>query len=926
MWRRLSTLVRRRVPLHIAEQDLDDEIRFHLETRAEEMVRAGVASSEAMRSARMELGGLTRVKEECRDARFGRLPREIASDLRSAWRQAHRDRGLSVTILATITLAIGVTATVFAVVNAVVLDPLPYRDHERLVMLWDVNPRLGVGVEQARKAGSLTGPDFAQWRDQSGLFDGLAAVALDNAAHLGGASPLTAADADPNAEPATAALVSPSFFEITGVRPRLGRTFAPKEPAVLLQHAYWRRRFQSRHEVVGQKVWQGYGEGPGWSRELLVAGVMPREFAVLTRSVDYLLPFDVDEFAKGRFGDFRIAAAIGRLAAGISLQDARKRADAFSRTLEQRNPQRFKGYRVQLVPVAEDAAGEFRPFLLALLGAVVVLVLVLAVNTATLLLLKVVARAREIAMRGALGASTGRLARQLMTESTCLAVTGAGLGLALAHLLLGWLRLHLPNPKTWGGSFLEAESLRVDATVAVFAVAAALLVGAVFGFLPAWHALRTDLLSALKDSGPGVAGGGGRRRVAFGLIVAQFILAAILATGSGLLLRSAYVLYRQGPGFEHTSRIVIGVHGGLTSVKRMIVASGRTNAEAEQAASSGNELFWLARDQLRRALLDRAASLPGVLGVTSASDIIMSGGYWLASFRTETTAQNAGECTDGLFTSVDANFFSEMRIPLLEGRTFGSGDRRGAPPVAVVSAEVARRCWPGRSAIGQRLQSVRHPEKPWFTVVGIVGDTRSDGMDKPPVAHVYEPWAQNRWWWGPTELVLRSESDPMSLVAPLRRELEASYPDAYLLRLHRLGDLVQDSAWRLNYAAQLSAGLAAVSLLLAAIGIYGVLSHAVRERTREIGLRIALGATARHLGAFIARHAFAAAGVGLLGGLAVSAGVVHSLRALLFGVEPLDAVTFVATGLALAAVAVVAAALPLRRAVKLEPLAALRHE
>ena len=267
-----------------------------------------------------------------------------------------------------------------------------------------------------------------------------------------------------------------------------------------------------------------------------------------------------------------------------------------------------------------------------------------------------------------------------------------------------------------------------------------------------------------------------------------------------------------------------------------------------------------------------------------------------------------------------------MRIPLLAGRTFGPDDRRGSPPVAVVSAELARRCWPGRSAIGQRVQSIRHPEKPSFTIVGVVGDTRSDGMDKPPVPHVYEPWSQNRWWWGPTEVVLRANGDPMALVAPLRRELERSYPDVYVLRVHRLGDLVQDSAWRLNYAAQLSAGLAAVSLLLAAIGVYGVLSHAVKERTREIGLRMALGARAKHLRAFIARHVIVAAGVGLLGGLLVSAGMVHSLRALLFGIEPFDAPTFALAGCVLTAVALIAAFVPLRRAVRLEPLTALRHE
>ena len=513
-----------------------------------------------------------------------------------------------------------------------------------------------------------------------------------------------------------------------------------------------------------------------------------------------------------------------------------------------------------------------------------------------------------------------------MTESACLALAGAGLGLALAHLLLGWLRLHLPHPKTWGGAFLEAESLRVDGTVVVFALAAALVVGCAFGLLPAWHASRADLLDALKDcrarDGRRPSSPARRIRIDRGAVRPRRRPCDRQRTA----VEERGGAPSAGPGFEHASRIVIGVHGGFASVKGLIVRSGRTPAEAEHDASSGSEAFWMAREQFRRALLERASSLPGVLGVTSASDVIMSGGYWLASFRPEPATQDPGECTEGLFTSVDANFFAEMRIPLLaravlrprrQARITAGGRRqRGA------RAEVPARPLGHRPAPAERQASrealVHHRRCRRRHAV--------DGMDKPPVPHVYEPWSQNRWWWGPTEVVLRANGDPMALVAPLRRELEKSYPDAYILRVHRLGDLVQDSAWRLNYAAQLSAGLAAVSLLLAAIGVYGVLSHAVKERTREIGLRIALGARAKHLRAFIARHVIVAAAVGLLGGLLVSAGMVHSLRALLFGIEPFDAPTFALAGCVLHGVALIAAFVPLRRAVRLEPLTALRHE
>jgi putative ABC transport system permease protein len=925
MWRWLHRL-RHRFPIHLRQQDLDEEVQFHIECRAADIVRAGGSPAKALRQARLEFGPPERVKEDCRDARAGRFARELAADVRSAWRQMRRDRGLTLTILATMTLAIAITSTVFSLVHAVVLDPLPYPRHERLVMLWDTNAQTGLGLEQARKtASSMTAGDFVLWRDQSGLFDGLAAVALEGGSHLGGATRLTIADVDPNAEPARVALVTRAFFDITGVRPRLGRLFSVNEPAVLLQERYWHSRFQGREDVIGGTVWQGYGAGPEWSHELRVAGVMRREFALVSRGVDYLEPFDIDTRA-AKYPESRGFVVIGRLKNGFFLEDARKRADAFSKIIEQRNPRRQPGWRVQLVPADEEAAGEFRPFMLALLAAVAVLILVLAVNTATLLLLKAVARAREIAVRNAMGASPGRVLRQFLTESTVLALLGGAGGLWLSTLILAWVRAHLPNPKTWGGSFMQAEALRVDGTVALFGILAALAVGAAFGLLPAWHASRTDVAESLKDAGPSLIGGRRRRVMSSSLLGSQFIFAAILLIGSGLLVRSAQALYRKGPGFDYGSRIQVGVRAADISLERIIQAGGATREAAHEAVSSSGEAYWMAREQFRRALLERAAALPGVRGVTSATAPIMSGGYWLGRFRPESAAQADDGTTEGLFMSVDWNYFAELRIPMLDGRTFGVDDRYGSLPVVVISEEIARRLWPGGSALGKRLQSINHPQKPWLTVIGVVVDTKMDGMEKPAVPVVYEPWAQNRWWHGSTALILRSDVDSLNVVTPLRQAISEIDKDAYIMRLHRVEDLVRDSAWRLNHAAELSAALAAISLVLAAIGIYGVLSHSVKQRTREIGLRVALGADATDLAVFVLRQAFVGVALGVAAGLVASSALVRSLRALLFGVEPLDPTTFAAAAGILVTAALVAAAIPLRRALRLEPLAALRHE
>ena len=929
--------VRQALPLRLREQDLEDELRFHIECRAEKWIRAGLPPAEAWRKARLEFGALERTKEECRDARAGVTLRALVGDLRFAWRQTVRDGALSLTIVTTIALAIGVTTTVFSVVHAVVLDPVPYPAHERMVFLWATNERTGVTLEQARRTGSsIRAGEFGSWRDQSGVFDALAAVAVTNAAHLGGPERITFADADANAEPAQVALVSPEFFEVTRVFPRIGRPFGNFRPGVssaadaraevIVQDGYWRRRLEGRAEV-GATVWQDYGAGPEWSRELRVVGIMPRDFTIISRAVDYLQPFaDFDAYA-ARSPEARGFVAIGRLKEGLSLADAQQRVEQFARILDERAPARLRGWKVQVVPAAQEAAGEFRPFMLALFAALLMLVVVLAANTATLLLLRLSVRAREIGLRCALGASTGRLVRQFVTESTALALAGAGVGFLLAHGLLGWLRLTLPHPKTWGGSLLEAEALRLDWTAVLFGFGVALAVGSAFGLLPAWHASRTSVVDSLKDGGPGVTDAPRRRRISLALIAAQVVLASVLVTGSGLLVRSVSAVREKGPGFEPRSRLAAGVRLTDDRITRELAANGRTPQEARKLVQAGEEPYWRAKEQLRRALLEKVASLPGVAGVTSATEIPMSGRYWLGSFRANGPAAAGGtECTHALFTSVDDNYFAELRIPVLQGRAFDRTDGGDSAPVVIVSAEVAQRCWPGESPIGRHLWKDKHPHVSWFTVVGVVGDTRLDGVHKSPVPHVYEPWGQNRWWWGATTLILRSGGDAMSLAMPLRREVAALDRDGYLLGVHRLTDLVRDSNWRMNYAAALSVGLAVVSLLLAAIGIYGVLGHLVSERTRDIGVRMALGAPATHLVAFVVRHALTAVAFGLAMGLAISAGVVHWLRSLLFAVQPLDPPTFVAAGLVLVAIAVMAAALPLRRALGLDPIAALRRE
>ena len=567
-------------------------------------------------------------------------------------------------------------------------------------MLWDTNARAGVGLAQARKAyNSVTASDFFQWRDQSGLFDGLAVVSVTNAAHLGGATRLAFADVDPNAEPARVAIVSPAFFDITGVRPRIGRVFKPserrasqpvveqREPAVLLQDTYWRRRFQGREDIVGQTVWQDYGGGE-WRQELLVAGVMPRRVRGCLRR--RRLPPAVQHRAGTAAQDpltARYFGVIGPTGRGLSLEEDLASRRYVSRVLEQRNP----GRPAPLAgPARPGCGGRGRriPHLHARAArrTCSCSCWCCAADAATLLLLKAMARAREIAVRSAMGASGGRLLRQFVDRKCpALALAGAAVGLALAHVLSRLAPSAPPQSETWAGLFWRRSPFASTGRSRSSPSRLRWSSGGAFGLLPAWHASRTDLVDSLKDAGPTVTGGPRRRRVTFGLILgairprrdpgdrerpapaerrrsaqAGSRIRARVEDRDWSLWNGHGLPAHHGGRRPHASR---GRAGGLV-IERGLLGG----AESSSAGLCSSE--W---PHYRACSASPARPLPSC----RASD-------WLARFQTESAAQEgAGEGIEGVFTSVDPDYFAEMRIRLLEGRTFGPDDRRGLPPVAV---------------------------------------------------------------------------------------------------------------------------------------------------------------------------------------------------------------------------------------------------
>lgn len=924
MLTRLFSIARRLFGRSRLDTDMADEHQFHLDARTDELIQGGMSPVEAARRARIEFGNLDKYAERCRDEwGFHRLNERLA-DLRFALRTFRRDRTFTLTVVGTLALGIGITTSVFTVVKAVLIQPLPYRDVERLVMVRGVNREAGVDIEQARRSGgSVFAADFAAWRDSAGIFESLAAVHLEPRSHLGGAVKLTFADADPNAEPATVAFVSADFFKTVGVWPAAGRTFG--DPGdVVLQDRYWHSRFGADPGIVGERVWHGYGEGSGWSSQWTVAGVMPPGFAVYSRAVEFLQALNIAEVARID-GGHRIAAVIGRLRHGMSLEQAQARADTFAANLARENPGRNRGWQVRLVPVTEDSAGEFRPFMTALVGAVVFMLLIICTNVANLLLGKAATRGKEIAVRVALGASRGRVIWHLLTESLVLAFVGAATGLGLAYAVVAWLRTSLPNRHTWGGSFLQADGIRIDGWVVGFAMLAALLVGGLFGLIPAVRASNPDLEESLKDAGRGTMGTARGRRLGNVLISAQVVLSLVLATGAGLLIRSAHAMYAHGPGFASDKRLLIAVKP-QGYVRQHAMGRGLSKEQAQQAAESQQgETYWAARDAFREVLFERLRGIPVVAGVTSSSQG-MRGSDWLSPFVVRPSSDGDSRApTEAVNVMVEASYFREMQIPLLRGRHFGPEDRAGSVPVAVVSAEVARRLWPGQDAIGKQIQCVWRTGS-WLTVVGVVDNTRDNGIDKPPVLKVFQPWAQNRWWPGPEMLVVRTTVDPLAVAPTIQRAIADLDPGAGIMGIYRVDDVVRDSAWRLNYATLLLTGLAGLSVLLALIGIYGVLSHAVRARTREIGVRMALGARPFEVIALVLRQTTTVVAMSVALGLTLSAVLAKSLQALLFRVAPLDVAAFAGAALVLLAATAIASYVPARRAATVNPITALRHE
>jgi putative ABC transport system permease protein len=863
------------------DDELDDELRAHLSMLAEENRRRGMDPEEAARAARRRLGQVTRIKEDQRRQRGIHQLEILAQDVRYAWRTLLRSPSFTLTAVATLALGIGAATAMYSLVEAVLLRPLPMRDAHRLVFVTGV-PRRHAEAEMPLSA--------ADYLDLKAAARSLASLAVfeEGRVNLGGAG------GEPEQVPA--AFVSADFFAALGVEPALGRSFVAEEdrphamPGVILADRLWRRRFGADPAVLGRTI--NLDE-----RRCVVVGVLPPRVAYPSDEVELWRTLQLAPPTR-RGGYFLFG--VGRLAPGVALASARAELDGIGRRLQRQFPLTNGDFAFRIVPLRQRIVGGARPALLVLSGAVVLILLIACANVASLHLARGLGRRGELTLRAALGAGRARLLRQLLTESAVLALAGGALGVLLAWAGLAGLKALAPAVVP------RLAEAAVDRSALACAALLALATAAVFALAPAWGELGGGRLAgALAEKAGRFTAGADRRRLRSALVAAEVALSLVLLIGAGLLLQS----------FVRLTRVDSGVRPEHTLTAYLVLPRAKYGDDRATLA------FW-------QRLLERVEQLPGVaaagLGMSLPPDQLEVSDIFTVEGAPPAPSGQGPPMANLVFVS--PGYFDALGARLLRGRRFDHADRADAPKVAIVSESLARRFVAGADPLGKRIRTggAERPNNPWMEIVGVVGDLRYDGLALPPAPALFQPIGQSSW--SEMYLVVRSSTQPAALVPALRRVVAALDPGLPLAGVRTMDETLAASVSEPRFRTLLLGAFSVLALLLATVGVYGLVAYTLAQRTHELGIRVALGASSGRVLRLVLAGGLRLIGAGVAIGLLASLALTRLASSLLFGVTATDPPTFLAAALLLSLVALLASFLPARRATRLDPAAVLRSE
>ena len=868
------------------EREMDQELRFHLEMEVEKNMQRGMNHKEAHNLALRNFGGVELVKEECRDARGARMIENLLQDMRYGARVLIKNPGFTLVALVTLALGIGANTAIFSVIYGVLMRPLPYADGERLVVLHQKAP-----LARVEDMG-FSVKEITDYREQNQTLEGVAEHHSMSFILLGREEP----------ERVQTAVVSANFFELLGVKPLLGRTFLPEDDVkgadavLVLSYKYWQRSHGSDPDIVGRVFTMN-------DRPHTVIGVLPPIPQYPVESDVYMPTVACPTRSSDRFianRNFRMMSVFGRLKGGVPVEQARENLATIAGNLQMAYPDSYpenRGYAATLAPLQEELTRKAKPTFLILLGTAGFVLLIACANVANLTLARLMRREREMAIRSALGAGRGRLISQMLTESTLLALVGGVIGLAVAAWGLSLL-------VTFAARFTtRASEININSFVLLFTLVVSLVTGLAFGLMPAFSS-EHNLTSALKEGSGRTTSSARRQRARSLLIVGQVAISFMLLIGAGLMMRSLIKLQQVNPGFNPESVLTMRISPNWSK-------------------HATNEQF---RDFNLR-LVEKVKSQPGVISAAMGSTYPLNPagitfGPFNRSFQIEGRPLTDGELAPQAdIRIISTDYFDTIRMPLVKGRVFADGDKDKAPLVAIINQSMARHRWGEEDPIGRRVSFDRG--ETWTTIVGVVGDVKQYGLGSETTDELYTPLAQTP---GGNTLLVRTATDPLAMARVMRETVHDVDSETAVDNVQTLEHVRSESLASPRLTAFLMALFAGLALVITAAGIAGVMALSVSQRTHEIGVRMALGATSGKVIAMVVRQGMTMVLAGLALGVVGALALTWLMSSLLFSVGPTDPVTFLAVAVVFIAVAALSCFLPARRVTMIDPMIALRSE